>query len=276
MKVVALIGGSGTGKSHKALMVAFENNLDVIIDDGLLIQGARVLAGSSAKREPTKVAAVRRAIFMDETHRDEVKHKLREVKPNGVLVLGTSRNMVIKICKALDLSMPERVIDISQVSTVREMRLAKGTREREGKHVIPVPTLEIKKQFSGYLLDPLKIFYRKSPEAQITDEKSVVRPTFSYMGRYSISDTALISLVAYITVQVEGIVKTGRINIKSLHHGIVIDIDVAIAYGRPLRPILTEVRAEVISKIEYITALNVLAANVTATKLVVPEEIDKK
>jgi uncharacterized alkaline shock family protein YloU len=276
MKVVALIGASGTGKSHKALMVTFENDLDVIIDDGLLIQGARVLAGSSAKREPTKVSAVRRAIFMEEAHRDEVKHKLREVNPQGVLVLGTSRNMVIKICKALDLSMPERVIDISQISTDREMRLARGIREREGKHVIPVPTLEIKKQFSGYLLDPLKIFSRKSPEAQLTDEKSVVRPTFSYMGRYSISDTAIVSLVAHITAQIKGVVKPGRINVKSLAYGIVIDIDVAVAYGRPLRPVLTEVRAEVISKIEYITALNVLAANVTATKLVVPEETDKR
>lgn len=270
-----MTGPSGTGKSHKALSVAFENDLDVIIDDGLLIRGAQVLAGSSAKREPTKLAAVKRAIFTDDSHREEVKRKIREIAPNGVLVLGTSVNMVQKICRALELPAPEKYIDISTISTEYELRLARGVREREGKHVIPVPTLEIKKQFSGYLLDPLKIFSRKSPGVAMAAEKSVVRPTFSYLGRYTISDTALVSLVAYIVKHVDGVAKPGRINIQSYTHGVVIDIDVTIVYGRPLRPVLKAVQSQVTSRIEYITALNVIAVNVTAAKLSFVEEKDK-
>ena len=34
MKVYALVGRSGTGKSHHSMWVARENNLDYIIDDG--------------------------------------------------------------------------------------------------------------------------------------------------------------------------------------------------------------------------------------------------
>ena len=50
MEVVAFVGPSGTGKSHRAIGVAHNNNCDAIIDDGLLIKGTKILAGTSAKR----------------------------------------------------------------------------------------------------------------------------------------------------------------------------------------------------------------------------------
>ena len=58
MKVYALVGRSGTGKSHHSMWVARENNIDYIIDDGLLVSDNKIIAGKSAKREPTKVASV--------------------------------------------------------------------------------------------------------------------------------------------------------------------------------------------------------------------------
>ena len=57
MEVYALIGSSGTGKSHHAQAVAFREGINIILDDGLLIQGSRIIAGRSAKREPTKLQA---------------------------------------------------------------------------------------------------------------------------------------------------------------------------------------------------------------------------
>ena len=44
MEVVAFVGPSGTGKSHRAIGVAHNNNCDAIIDDGLLIKGTKILA----------------------------------------------------------------------------------------------------------------------------------------------------------------------------------------------------------------------------------------
>ena len=38
MDVIALVGPSGTGKSHHALIVAHKNKADAIIDDGILIK----------------------------------------------------------------------------------------------------------------------------------------------------------------------------------------------------------------------------------------------
>ena len=46
MEVVAFVGPSGTGKSHHAIGVAFDNRCDAIIDDGLLIKGTKILAGT--------------------------------------------------------------------------------------------------------------------------------------------------------------------------------------------------------------------------------------
>lgn len=64
MVVYALIGKSGTGKSHRAQQVSRSFGIEYIIDDGLLIKGNRIIAGKSAKKEPTKIAAIRRAVFL--------------------------------------------------------------------------------------------------------------------------------------------------------------------------------------------------------------------
>ena len=63
MDVIALVGPSGTGKSHRALMVARQNKADAIIDDGILIKDNKIIAGHSAKREASKIMAIRRAVF---------------------------------------------------------------------------------------------------------------------------------------------------------------------------------------------------------------------
>ena len=65
-KVYAFVGPSGTGKSYRAQMVAGENDIHYIIDDGLLIRDNDVIAGVSAKKAPTKIETVKRAIFIDE------------------------------------------------------------------------------------------------------------------------------------------------------------------------------------------------------------------
>ena len=97
MYICALVGPSGTGKSHRALWVAKEHNIDYIIDDGLLIRGNGVVAGKSAKREKTRVGAVKTAVFTDDEHAFEVSMALKQNKVNRLLIRGTSDGMVAKI-----------------------------------------------------------------------------------------------------------------------------------------------------------------------------------
>ncbi len=83
MRIYALIGPSGTGKSHRASMVAMEKNVEAIIDDGLLIIDGRIVAGYSAKRESTRVAAVKRAVFLDPGHAFAVREAMDNLKPDS-------------------------------------------------------------------------------------------------------------------------------------------------------------------------------------------------
>jgi hypothetical protein len=83
---------------------------------------------------------------------------LKRLHPESILILGTSDEMVKKIAANLKLPEIKQIIYINDVASDEEIEDARRSRIYEGKHVIPVPTFEIKKDFSGYLLDPLQIF----------------------------------------------------------------------------------------------------------------------
>ena len=59
MRVIAFVGPSGTGKSYRSVMVSQQYGADAIIDDGLLISHGKVIAGTSAKKEPAPAKAAR-------------------------------------------------------------------------------------------------------------------------------------------------------------------------------------------------------------------------
>ena len=164
IRVMAFVGPSGTGKSYRAQMVAGENNINYIIDDGLLIKDNEIIAGISAKKAPTKIETVKNALFLEEDKKKEVLKAIKKYKPEGILILGTSDGMVEKIAANLGLPKIEKIVYIQDYATQEEMEEARRMRVTEGKHVIPVPTFELKKDFSGYILDPLQIFKHKGKE----------------------------------------------------------------------------------------------------------------
>ena len=69
MKVYALVGKSGTGKSYQAVNLCKELNIEAIIDDGLFIEGNDVVAGISAKRQATMIGAIKTALFTTDEHK---------------------------------------------------------------------------------------------------------------------------------------------------------------------------------------------------------------
>lgn len=270
MRVAGFVGPSGTGKSHRASWVARERGIEFIIDDGLLIKGNQIVAGSSAKRESTRIGSIKRALFTEKTHVEDVKAKLRQYKPDAILILGTSDEMVESIAKKLGLpEMSERVY-INDVASEFEINQALSTRREQGKHVIPVPTFEIKKDFSGYFLDPLQIFRRKGKgNYQLIGEKSVVRPTFSYLGRYTISDFTVYQIVEYVTSNIEGVSRISRFRAENHPDGINIDMDLVLVYGYVLKPLLHKIQVRVKEEVERLTALHIRSLNLYAKSLVI-------
>ncbi len=272
VEVYALIGPSGTGKSHRALLVAQENDIDVFIDDGLLIKDSRIVAGKSAKREPTRLQAVRRAIFVDPEQRREVMEKLSELAPERLLVISTSPKMIQRILTCLQLPPPKRVIKIEDIASPAEIAQARETRRREGKHVIPVPTIEVKKRFPGFMVDPLQVFFGRRPDSnhRRIGEKSLVRPPFSYVGKLFIADAAIRALVDRILVDIPGIGRLVKFHIHVRgNDGVILDLELQVVYGHQLRPLLSRVQERVQERIQYFTGLTILKVNVLAREILI-------
>ena len=99
IRVYAFVGPSGTGKSYRAQMVAGENNIKYIIDDGLLVNDNEVVAGTSAKKAPTKIETIRHALFINEDEKNVIVEAIKKYKPESILILGTSDGMVSKLLK---------------------------------------------------------------------------------------------------------------------------------------------------------------------------------
>lgn len=272
IKTYAFVGPSGTGKSYRAQMVAAERNIDFIIDDGLLINDTKVVAGVSAKKAPTKIETIKKALFSDEKDVQEIKKAFLKYRPNSILILGTSENMVEKIRKNLGLQEFTQIIYITDVATEEEIEEARRMRKVEGKHVIPVPTFEIKKDFSGYILDPLQIFKSKGKNNKpYIAEKSIIRPTFSYLGNYKISDTVFKQIIEYLSEKAEFIYRINRIRIETLPEGISIYIEVIVNYGYNIIESLGDFKKKCKREIENLTAMNVETIEMVAKGIHVEE-----
>lgn len=273
IKVYAFVGPSGTGKSYRAQMVAGEKDTHFIIDDGLLIKDSEVVAGESAKKADTKVATVKGALFFDEERRDEIVNALKRYKPQSILILGTSDGMVQKIAANLGLPEITETIYITDVATQTEMETAKRIRMTEGKHVIPVPTFEIKKDFSGYLLDPLQIFKSKGKgQKPYISEKSIIRPTFSYLGNFTISDLVFRQILEYLATKTPAIYKILKTRVENYGDGAKIYMEVTILYGYSVMEGLKDFKTKAKKEIEKLTAMNVVGLDVVAKNIYVPQK----
>ena len=261
MRVFALVGSSGTGKSHRALFVARQNQLQYMVDDGLLIHINKRIAGRSAKREHTYIAAVKRAIFHDRQHLDEVLLALKEHKPEGILIIGTSDEMVEKIAARLELPPIDKIVYIQDIASQGEIDLAKKMRQVHGKHVIPLPSVELKADFSGYFLDKLRVFGLRRGSGLDVAEKSVVRPTFSYLGRYTISKRAMQQIVQVVTKRHRVISDLNKVKFVESAEGLVVEIEVICGIGFYLQKDLKVFMADIKEALELMTAQNIIHIN---------------
>lgn len=273
IKVYAFVGPSGTGKSYRAQMVAAEKNVHFIIDDGLLIYDNQVIAGSSAKKASTKIETVKKALFINESESNAIKKALNKYKARSILILGTSDGMVEKIAQNLGLPKISETVYITDVATEQEMETARKIRVTEGKHVIPVPTFEIKKDFSGYLLDPLQIFKLKgNGQKPYISEKSIIRPTFSYLGNFTISDNVFRQIAEHVANKLDEIHRVLKTRVDNSAEGPIIYMEVEIVYGYNVVESLKLFKQKAIREIENLTAMNVVKMDVVAKSVYMPEK----
>lgn len=273
IQVYAFVGPSGTGKSYRAQLVANENDISYIIDDGLFIKDNEIIAGNSAKKAPTKIETVKQALFIENSEKISIVDAIRKYEPQKILILGTSDNMVQKIAENLGLPKISKYIYITDIATPEEMETARRIRTTEGKHVIPVPTFELKKDFSGYILDPLQIFKSKGRGAKpYISEKSIIRPTFSYLGNFTISDTVFRQILEHLSKKNDAIYKVVKCRVDNYEEGPYIYMEVIIKYGYNIIECINQFKQKVIKEISNLTTMNVQKIEVVAKGIHVPNK----
>lgn len=275
MQVYALVGPSGTGKSHRALFVAHEHQIEMIIDDGLLIQESRIITGLSAKRSSTKVGAIKTALFSDESHALNVKEKIQELNPNSILILGTSLGMIEKIANRLNLSQPQKIIKIEDIASRSEIEKAKLVRSKYGTHVVPAPSVEVKQKFSGNIINPLRTFFKKRnpdhhtvPPKQLWVEQTVVRPTFNFLGNFYITNNVISEITKHVCHNIKGINSVISVHVDTTEQGIKLHIDTNIEYGHIIPDVVIRAQSAIKNHIEQMTSLNVLSIDLHIKKLI--------
>ena len=270
----------GTGKSYRAQKIAYDNNIETIIDDGLLIKGSRVIEGVSAKTAKTKVQTVKAALFSTEKEQERIRNSIKKERVKSILILGTSDEMVKRIQENLRLPKIEKTIYIQDVSTKEEMEEAVRIRRTEGKHIVPVPTFEIKKDFSGILLDPFQILKRgrkknkKNKKENAGVERSVIRPAFSYFGKYTIKDKVFKDIIRLVCDRIKGITEISTIRIDKApdSNDVEISMNMEIAYGYNISEMAEEMKKQAKKELEYMTSVNISMVNVKIVKIEVDEE----
>ena len=344
MEIYTLVGKSGTGKSFHAMELCQRYHIEAIIDDGLFIYENTVAAGVSAKREATKIGAVKVALFQDDEIRDQVAGAIKKKNPSSILVLGTSVGMTDKIILRLgllgDVDMQEEVcrsadtlqnveapegasagcgeaggaetadtdgnsddgakqsvdakkdagvkkdadgkidgdlkirrnganlkalekvhrIFIEDITTEEERQAARTQRDKLGKHVIPAPALQLKRNFAGYFMDPLRLFRGKDTGAAA--ERTVVRPTYSYMGEYFVDERVLEDIVTCIAYNMPSVGSVIRVSQDPRPEAFRLSVAVKLNRGFPVWETAETLQNLINEKVELMTAFNVTEVDV--------------
>lgn len=275
IQVFALVGKSGTGKSFRAKLLAEKLGVPYIIDDGLLIHDTTILAGKSAKQSKNYISAIRTALFAEPTHRDEVVKVIQEHKIKKILLLGTSEKMVTRVAEALELPPISQVIHIEEIASQKDIENAIRSRFEEGKHVIPVPAIEIKRAFIQNLTDTIRIFFkgtRGSDGAQRSRffEKSVVQPKFQEKagtGTVTISEAALSQMIIHCVDEYDDEILVRKIRVHVGRHGYGIDLGIDVPYGKTLAGGLHELNGYILNHIQKYTGIAIKHLEIEVEKI---------
>lgn len=273
MQVLSFTGKSGTGKSFQANAVAQSRNIDAIIDDGLLIYKGQIVAGTSAKKCASKAGAMRIALFNRAEHRNEVINAIVRYQPEKIMIIGTSDKMTNIIAKELGLHEPEERIYIEQVTTADERKEADYHRNVQGEHVIPAPMGQLKRDFAGYFMNPLRMIRDRAlgnesalenPEESEMEEseRTVVRPQYSYFGTFTISEQVLRDIVAITAKKYQDCVEVLDRMGNGKQMNMVVTIDVRVLLDENTIDTCMALQSDIHRAVESMTSFSVDTVNI--------------
>lgn len=268
MKIISFTGKSGTGKSYQANRICMENNIEGIIDDGLFIYKGQVVAGSSAKKCESKAAAMRTALFNLPENSNAVKAALKKYDPQKLMIIGTSDKMVDWIVNALELPPIEERLYVEDFTTEEERETAKYHRLVQGEHVIPAPMGQLKRDFAGYAMNPLKFVLNLVQDLTSSSESTIVRPKYSYIGNFAIQPRAIRDITYIVAEEYAVSFKC----LKLMQHGgaanLSLTLKLQVVRSKEAILKLEEFQQRLSDEIENMTSFSTSAVNIIIAELV--------
>ena len=174
----------------------------------------------------------KRALFQDPEHHKEVMNALQTERFHKILIIGTSDKMAAKIARRLNLPDPSQIIHIEDIATKDEIDTAMRIRYSEGKHVIPVPPLQITRNYPSIVYDSIRVGLRKRlaflPFFRNTQtvEKTLVCPEFSKQEQSAISEAAITQMVRGCLNEYEDTMKVSKVTYSYGNEGYDLEITV--------------------------------------------------
>ena len=90
----------------------------------------------------------------------------------------------------------------------------------------------------------------------------MVRPTYSYLGAYTISDKLISDVVSYLGDKTEGVESVTKVNIENNSDGIKITVYLICKFGYRIVDIAKELQKIVIKTVGTMTAFHIKAVDV--------------
>ncbi|MGD9950893.1 MAG: hypothetical protein AB7U29_20880, partial [Desulfobulbus sp.] len=180
-----------------------------------------------------------------------------------ILILGTSEKMVTRLAEMLELPPITQIIKIEEIASQKDIENALKSRFEEGKHVIPVPAIEVKRDYAQILSDTIRIFFKGGNDKDGVKksrffEKSVVQPQYHEKGvggSVTISEAALTQMILHCIDEQDAEILVRKIKVKLGRSGYGIDLFIDVPFGKTLSGELHELRNYILENIQRYTGI---------------------
>lgn len=106
-------------------------------------------------------------------------------------------------------------------------------------------------------MNPLKWFMGRGARNSSRGERTVVRPTYSYLGNYNISDRVITDIINHICIKSGFVFKVNKMSVYKTKAGIKVKVFLIMYDGRNIIEAAEKIQREIVKEIEMMTAFNV-------------------
>ena len=146
-------------------------------------------------------------------------------------------------------------ISIEAITTEAERARARQQRDQLGKHVIPAPSLQLKRNFAGYFMNPLRFFRGKDQGA--ANERTVVRPTYSYLGDYLLAERVIDDIIGCVAAKHPAAGRLIYISHNTQPEAYELFVVLKMKHGYPIWEAARQIQWQIKDMVEKMTAFNV-------------------